>query len=87
MIGGLFRVVAFLIGLLLVLGGGACALIGVPAFLTSLLSGTVGSALGIFMATAVGMGLLYVGVHLLKFAKGPADEFASTLVVNPDSIH
>lgn len=84
MIGGLFRVVAFLVGLVLVLGGGACALVGVPTFLMSLFSGAAGSAISIFFATAVGAGLLYVGAHLLKFAKGAVDEPVSTPVVNPE---
>ena len=85
MIGGLFRVVAFLLGLLLVLGGGACAVAGVPSFLMSLFSGAIGSALGIFMATAVGIGLLYIGVRMLKFAGGAKDEPDSTHAVNPDA--
>ncbi len=62
----ILRVIAILIGLLLVLGGGVCTLVGVPVGLMSLFSGGI----QILLFTAVGFGLLLVGLRLLKFGGG-----------------
>lgn len=70
MIAGLFRAIALVIGLILVLGGGACAVVGVPTFLSTLVSGSFQAAVPIFFATAVGIIILMLGLRMLKFSGG-----------------
>lgn len=60
------RVFAFLIGLVCVIGGGVCAVVGIPTVLLSLPSGSLASA--VLLATLIGVGILVVGWWLLKYA-------------------
>jgi len=70
----ILRVIAVLIGVVLVLGGGVCTLVGVPMGLMSLFSGGV----QILLFTAIGFGLLLVGLRLLKFGRGKAATDSAT---------
>jgi hypothetical protein len=78
MIRTLFRVLAVLAGLAMVLGGGVCTLVGVPTGLMAFFSqGAAG--LSILFATAIGFGILLVGIYALKFGMGvKPSETAST---------
>lgn len=60
------RIIAFLIGLVCVIGGGVCAVVGIPSFLLSLFSGSGASS--ILLATLIGVGILAVGWRMLTYA-------------------
>ena len=79
----ILRVIAVLIGVVLVLGGGLCTLVGVPVGLTTLFSGTVAGALSILFATAVGFVVLLIGLRLLKFGGGKE----STVIVESPQLN
>lgn len=87
MLMGLLRVVAVLIGLALVLGGGVCTVAGVSTGLITWFSGSVAAGLSILFATAIGLVVLLIGLRLLKFggASKPAETLVST--VTPDELY
>ncbi len=69
MIYDLLRVIAALVGVILVLGGGICTAVGVPMGLMALVQ-DVFRGLTILFTTACGFGVLLIGVFLLKVARG-----------------
>lgn len=80
----ILRVTAILVGVVLVLSGGVCTLVGVPTGLMSLFSGGGGAALSILFATAVGFVVLLIGLRLLKFGSGKkSTESVEHLKLNP----
>jgi hypothetical protein len=67
MISVLLRLVAFLIGFLLVVGGGICTGIGLPVGVLTL-SDSVIDGLDILFRTAIGFGILCIGMWMIKLS-------------------
>lgn len=75
----ILRAIAIFVGAILVLGGGICTLVGVPAGLSNLLTGGFAPALHVLFMTAIGFVLLLIGLRLLKFGGGKSSSVVSQL--------
>lgn len=71
----ILRAIAIFVGAILVLGGGICTLMGVPSSFMGLARG-LEEGVPVLFATAVGFGLLLLGLCLLKFGGGKSSSAA-----------
>lgn len=74
----ILRWIAVLVGAILVLGGGICTLVGVPSSFMGLARG-LEEGVPVLFATAVGFGLLLLGLCLLRFGGGKSSSVVSQL--------